>query len=250
MAMRWLSTTVPVLTVCAIFALAGCATSAQTASARQAQSVRLGGTKVSAPRQRALADAVHILALFAAPPGARRLSRAPAADGGVLAKSEIPGLPFQVDLTSWWQVPGQPESVLGWEQAHLPRKFARGGGTAGAARVRDRDFSLPPVPGVLEQRTMVVMVVAAGGGQTAVRVDGWVMWIPARPAAERIPASARVVSAEVLPGNESGGSAPPPGPVLITAPGRVRRITAFIDGCRSRRSFRPAVRSSLRARYR
>jgi len=188
-----------------------------------------GGTIVSSPRQRALADAAHILASFAAPPGARRLSRAPAADGGVLGQSGIPGLPDEVDLSSWWQVPGQPAGVLGWEQAHLPRQFAPGGGTVGASRVRDEEFSLPPVSGVLEQRTMVVTVVAAGGGQTAVRVDGWVIWIAARPTAERVPASARVVSAEVLPGNGPGRT-PPMGPLLITAPARVRRIIAFVDG--------------------
>jgi hypothetical protein len=229
MGVKWLSTTTAVLTSCAIFALAGCATSPQTATARQARAAQQSGTKVSSPRQRALADAAYILASFAAPPGARRLSRAPAADGGVLGRSEIPGLPFQVDLTSWWQVPGQPQSVLGWEQAHLPRQFTPGGGSAGASRVRDREFWLPAVPGVLAQRTMVVTAVAAGEGQTVVRVDGWVMWIPARPAAERVPASARVISVEVVPGNKPGG-APLPGPVVITAPGRVRRITAFVDG--------------------
>ena len=75
---------------------------------------------------------------------------------------------------------GQPESVLDWEQAHLPGQFAPTGGTpSSVSRVRDKEFSLPPVPGVLYQRTMVVTVVAAGGGQTAVRVDGWVIWIPA-----------------------------------------------------------------------
>lgn len=231
--MRKLSTTTAVLravlTSCAILALAGCAASPRTASARSAQAAHQAGvTKVSAPRQRALADAAYIVASFAAPPGARRLSRAPAADGGVLGRSASP-LPYEVDLTSWWQVPGQPESVLGWERAHLPRQFAPDGGSGGASRVQDEYFSLPAVPGVLYQRTMLVTVVAAGGGRTAVRVDGLVIWIPARPAAERVPASARVVSAEVLPGNEPGGGLRK-GPVLITAPARVRRIIAFVNG--------------------
>jgi hypothetical protein len=148
----------------------------------------------------------------------------------VLGQSGLGGLPYEVDLTSWWQVPGQPASVLGWEQAHLPHQFAPAGGSLGAARVLDEEFSLPPVLGVLAQRTMVVTVVAAGGGQTAVRVDGWVIWIAARSAAERVPASARVVSAQVLPGNEPGGGASATGPLLITAPARVRRIIAFTDG--------------------
>ena len=221
--MRWLSATTSALMSCVLAALAGCAASPQTASARPTQ-------KVASPRQRALADAAYILSSFASPPGARRLSRAPATDGGVLGRSEGPDLPDQVDLTAWWQVPGQPASVLGWEQAHLPRQFAAAGGSVGASRVRDKDFSLPPVSGVLEQRTMVITVVATGDGQTAVRVDGWVLWIPARPAGEQVPASARVVSAEVLPGNEPSGGAPPMGPLLISAPGQVRRITAFVDG--------------------
>ena len=228
--MRWLSAAMAVLTSCVILALAGCATSPQTVSAQPVQAAHQArAPKVSSPRQHALADAAYILGSFAVPPGARRLSRAPAADGGVLRHSGIGSVPYQVDLSSWWQVPGQPVSVLGWERAHLPRQFAPAGGTVGPSRVRDKEFSLRPVPGVLEQRTMVVTAVAAGGGQTAVRVDGWVIWIPARSAAERVPASARIVSAVVLPGNQPGG-APRTGPVLITIPARVRRITEFTDG--------------------
>ena len=112
-----------------------------------------------------------------------RVSRAAAADGGVLGQSESAG-PYEVDLTSWWQVARQPGSVLDWEQAHLPGQFSPAGGSVGPSRVRDREFSLPPVPGVLYERTMVVTVVAAGGGQTAIRVDGWVIWIAGEAGAD------------------------------------------------------------------
>jgi hypothetical protein len=219
-----------VLTSCAIAVLAACTASPRPASAPHADAAR----QAAGPQARAVADATSILASFVAPPGARRLSRAPAADGGALGHQVTPSIPYEVDLTSWWQVPGQPDKVLGWEQAHLPRRFAPAGGSVGdvkqgASIEQDEDFSLPAVPGVLEQRTMIVTAVDAGGGQTAVRVDGWVIWIAARPATERVPASARVVSAEVLPGR-AHASPPRMGPVLITDPARVGRIIAFVDG--------------------
>jgi hypothetical protein len=246
--MRLLPTTSTVLTGCAIVALAGCTVSPRTASARHPQAAHQaatsqatarrtpasGGMTVTSPQQRAVADAASILASFVAPPGARRLSRAPAADRGMLGRPVIPGLPYEVDLTSWWQVPGRPDMVLGWERAHLPRRFAPAGGSDGAARPgtrgeQDEAFSLPAVAGVLDQRNLIITAVEAGAGVTAVRVDGWVIWIAARPAAERVPASARAVSAEVLPGDATGRPRPL-GPVLITDPSRVGRIMAFIDG--------------------
>ena len=58
-------------------------------------------------------------------------------------------------------------------------------------------FALPAVPGVLTQRELVVLAVRSGS-QTAIRVDAQVVWLPARPVAERIPPAA--ASADRDPG--------------------------------------------------
>ena len=54
-------------------------------------------------------------------------------------------------------------------------------------------FALPAVPDVLTQRELVVLAVRSGS-QTAIRVDAQVVWLPARPAAERVPPAAAVLT--------------------------------------------------------
>jgi len=54
-------------------------------------------------------------------------------------------------------------------------------------------FALLAVPGVLTQRELVVLAVRSGS-QTAIRVDAQVVWLPARPGAERVPPTARVLT--------------------------------------------------------
>jgi hypothetical protein len=104
-----------------------------------------------------------------------------------------------VDDVAFWRAPGRPQAVLAWEQAHLPRRFMPGDADFGPPSW-DRTFSLSPVPGVLNARDLVVEVAAAGNGQTGIRVDAQVSWQPPRPAAERVPSAARVVTITQLPG--------------------------------------------------
>ncbi len=90
-------------------------------------------------------------------------------------------------------------------------------------------FTLPVVPNVLIQRWLVVLV-APYGNQTAIRVDAEVVWLPAKPAAERIPPAAKVVT--VTPTYDG-----PPNPVneradhavTITNPATVARIAAAVE---------------------
>jgi hypothetical protein len=183
------------------------------------------------PRQRAVADAAAILASFAVPPGARRLSGAPDLDGGLLAKPPLlPDTPNLVDDSSWWQAPGAPGTVLAWERAHLPRRFSAIGNSASSGpgtAAQSYSFSLPAVPAVLKSRQLLVKVVNSGSGQTALRVDAQVIWLPAKPATERIPSAARMVTIAAIPGLDATGRTP--APVTITSAAEVRRIASLID---------------------
>jgi hypothetical protein len=227
--------------------LSGCGT--QPAGAiKTTSAARTSGVPAPAsgsPRQRAVADAAHIVASFPRPPGAVR--------SGLIASLSVPGqVPLSPDLvtaTEWWIVPGQPVAVLAWVRAHVRSGFSfSGSGSAGHGRsvapgsvpprpaVQHPDlwfdqFSLPVVTGVLTERSLLVTVVAHGRKHTAVRVDAQVIWLPAKPAAERIPAAARVVT--VTP----EVNAPPdtPGAHLdraftVTSAAKVARIAAAIDG--------------------
>jgi len=225
---RILGTTI--VAACAATAVAACgtthvpgpATAATTAGPRPASP-----SPAASPRQRAEADAAAILASFVAPPGARRLAAAPALDGGVLkTASDFAVSTALVDDTSWWLAPGQPQALLTWEKARLPRQFAAGDATFG--QTMSDTFSLPPVSGVLNTRDLVVEVVSAGGGRTAIRVDAQVTWQPPRPAAERVPSAARVVTITQLPSLLPHGKRPLPS-VTITDAAVTKRIAALVD---------------------
>jgi hypothetical protein len=184
------------------------------------------------PSQRAVADANAIFASFVVPEGARRLPAAPTVEKGVLkTPDELPGTPDVVDKAGWWIVPGAPQSVLAWEARHLPRRFsASGTGTSSGPgfMMWNQSESLPDVPGVLDSRGMVVTAVP-DGHETAIRVDAEVSWQPARPASEKVPATAQAVTISMDLGLNQGGKRPPK-PETITDPVRVSELKALING--------------------
>jgi hypothetical protein len=209
------------LAACAAMAVAGCAATHTTTGPVTAAS----RTAVSpTPRQRAVAAAAAILTAFVVPPGAERLQQAPD-----VLKAPISTLVSTtlVDDVSFWRAPGQPQAVLAWEQAHLPRRFTPEDADFGPPSW-DRTFSLSPIPGVLNARDLVVEVTGVGNGQTAIRVDAQVSWQPPRPASERVPSVTRVVTITQLPSLDPHARRPP-APVTITDLAVVRRLAALVD---------------------
>jgi hypothetical protein len=176
------------------------------------------------PRERAVTDAAAILKAFVVPPGAHRLPQAPDALKAPISTLVSTAL---VDEVSFWRAPGQPQAVLAWEQAHLPRRFTPGDADFGPPSW-DRTFSLSPIPGVLNARDLVVEVTGVGNGQTAIRVDAQVGWQPPRPASERVPATTRLVTITQLPSLDPHARRPP-APVTITDPAVIRRLAALVD---------------------
>lgn len=234
---------------CAVLAVAGCGTvhaasetagttagaaAAASSPSHPAGSPPVASPPVLSPKQRADADAASILASFAAPPGAVRLSGAPALPGGALrGPVSVPDTADLADVSSWWRVPGQPQAVLSWEKSHLPRQFSfsgttTAGGGGGTALMSADEFALPAVAGVLSSRAMLVTAASLGTGQTALRVDAQVIWVPGKPASERVPAAAKVVTVGMLPGMIAGTKLP--GPATITDPATVARIAALVNG--------------------
>ena len=81
---------------------------------------------------------------------------------------------------------------------------------------------------MLDSRDLLVQVVQ-DGAKTAIRVDAQVSWQPARPASEKVPATAQAVTISMDLGPNQGGTRPPT-PVTITGPAKVRALTALING--------------------
>ena len=229
---------------CVALAVTACATS-QPSAARQSQTSSRGSSSVAAaraatsatgqtPERQAEADAAAILRSFAVPPGGRRLDGPPNLPGGVL-KSPITylGAVWEVHLTGFWEAPGNPQSLLAWEQAHLSARFTLGDADFGPP-AWDREFDLAP-EGALVTRELVVEAASAGDGQAGIRVDVWVAWQPPRSPDGLIPPAARTVTiAESSNGGTTGpggpAATPLPAPVTITDPATVSRLRALIDG--------------------
>jgi hypothetical protein len=217
---------VTALAGCAALLMAGCGTTHATSGASGAPSA-----PAVTPQQRATSDAASILASFVPPPGGVRLTAAPGADGGALSTPPVRlGAPNLVDQVSWWSVPGAPPGVLSWEKAHLPGQFTMSGsGTAGSPPAMwSDDFALPAAAGVLSPRQLDLEAVSLGGGKTAVRVDAEVEWQQPKPAAEQVPATARAVTIQALPGPVVGAKVP--APVTITDAEKVRQFTSLVNG--------------------
>jgi hypothetical protein len=184
------------------------------------------------PKQRAVADADAILASFAVPKGARKLSAAPTVEKGVLKTApQMPSSPDLVDNAEWWIAPGAPQSVLAWEAKHVSHRFSTAGSGHGYGpgfATWSQVFALPDIPAVLDSRELVVEVVQ-DGDKTVIRVDAQVTWQPARPATEKVPAAAKAVTIAMKLGLNQGGRKPPK-PVTITDRAKVSALKALING--------------------
>jgi hypothetical protein len=221
----------------AALALAGCAVAQPSAAApsHPAATARPTAATTLPPRQRAEADAAAILAAFVVPPGARKLPGPPAGQANLLKHiTASPASPNLIDKTGFWQVKGDPRQVLAWTAAHVGRSHTDGGlitnlpTPSRPETVWERDYALPPVPGVEDTRELTVETADAGGGQAAIRVDAQVTWLPARTASQMVPAAAAAVTLSIIP--DPGLSAkPPPRTATVTSPETVRRITAMVN---------------------
>jgi hypothetical protein len=201
------------------------------------------------PKQRAQADAARILESFKAPPGAHAVPASPVPSSSLSGGPSMgtPGDSDMVTLTAWWVAAGEPQKVLAWAAAHLPAAFKPDVSSGPAGGAWGDGFDLPVAglaPGLIVPRTLDVSVTSAGHGQTAIRVDVFVGWIPARPSGDTVPATARFVTLSATgykPGQTSGQ--PVTKKATVTDPARVRALAAYLD----RLAVSPAVEYSCQA---
>jgi hypothetical protein len=196
--------------------------------------------------QRAKADAAAILAAFVPPPGAVRLPHPPGGVGGVLSQPDgTPSFQHLIDDAAWWQVPGTPLAALTYAKAHLPGRFTLNGESWGAIPAAEQPrgpggaapqdpyqragytFDVTSGLAPLEIAQMLVDTARSPSGQTYLRVDAQLAWTPARPAAEAVPAAAKVVTITAAPDMNSPRDTP--APVTVTDPAKVSRIVALLD---------------------
>jgi len=186
-----------------------------------------GAASEAANRARALREAQALVGRVELPAGAVRLRSSP---GGDAAQIDNPfprqGTPDVADAHAWWRVGGRPQDVLA--RVVAPRgartDYTGSGGEKGSISYWYRAYALPPIPGVLASREIVVKVTALGPGEVAVRVDGQAIWIVPRPASERVPAGAGAIEITRARPHRA-----PTVDVTVTRPALVARITTVVN---------------------
>jgi len=208
---------------CAALVLSGCGT--QPFGPQPGAARTPAASLAASPRERAVADAARIMASFPRPPEAVRTGLI----ASLTESGARPATPDLASVTRWWRVPGRPLAVLAWIRAHLPSGFTPAGTGTGSGSWTDM-FALPAVPGVLTERELVVLA-TQDRGQTAIRVDAQVVWLPVRPAAERVPPDAAVVTVTPVFGLYHAPRVERlDRSFTVTDPAKVARIAAVVNG--------------------
>jgi hypothetical protein len=187
-----------------------------------------------------------MLKSFAVPPGGRQVQSPPLVNAGVLKyPNQVPGDPDLVDRAAWFTAPGAPANVLAWEKQHIPHEFTLTGNSTISPppltepAITDM-YSLPPVDDVLDSRQLLVEAVR-DGGNTAIRIDAQVTWLPARTASDQVPAKAEVVTITMNP-DPNRGREKLPRPATITDQAKVRKLATLIN---SLPVYTPGLRGCL-----
>lgn len=246
-----------IMAACVTLLAAGCAVATSGAIPANGPAARPATGAVTAtdpgvtPRQVAQAQARILLADFVPPPGARKRATPPGTSGVLDRPKSFIVSSAELDQVTFWLAPGQPQAVLAWERAHLPRTFTPADSGFGPPSW-DQMFQLTKVPSVITDAELVVLVASTGSGQTGIRVDAEVAWQPPRPASTFVPATAKVVTlAEVALMDQHPRL---PKPVTIASEGVVRQLAALVNGLQlstiGEASCPPGIGNDLRLTFR
>jgi hypothetical protein len=142
---------------------------------------------------RAASELASLLAGVQVPPEAERVSTAPVtmlADAPVSEAS-----PNLLTLASWWRLDMSFSTALAWIQAHPPRGLRSNmAGTSGGPGVpvnRSLGFSAPSTT-AYDGASVELDLAAMGSAETGLRADAEVIWLPAKPSTEFVPAGTAV----------------------------------------------------------
>jgi hypothetical protein len=186
-----------------------------------------GGTPAEAEsRHAAVLDARKRLLEFQVPPGSRPVPSLPSrfhlSGPGVTV-----GSPNFFELAALWVSPEEPDQVLSWFKAHPPlgSTLSESGSLGIGKRTVSRElgFEFPELPGIASSRYLRVTVVARGETGSAIRADSQGVWFIPHPVAERIPAAADLVEAELLVDGVRKRSA------VVTDPAKIAAVAGLFD---------------------
>lgn len=171
------------------------------------------------PSREALArmEAVRLLSSLHLPPGSKESATAPAGSAVTLKEPfTIAASPDLVDLTRYYTVPLAPAAVVAWLKTRHPKEATLGGsgtvsGPGGTyawelgltwplAKVQPRTSSSSGQ--VIDSAGIAIEAISLSAGQSALRVDAEVTWLPAKNKADLVPFGMKLLTASV-PGSKT-----------------------------------------------
>jgi hypothetical protein len=204
----------------------GCASSHATEVSSETQNpptttIRVG-TATLTPKRAAVALGQRMLDDARLPDGAR-VSTAPS-PAHLQGPQVRPAMGNLVYAHRFWSVPGSPDAVQRWLQAHVPAGFkASGTGTSSGPgyRIVGVQDDLASLPANISTAEMQVAIVPDGNNSIA-RVDTLVGWTGPRPAGEFVSANDHGVTVRVVRAYAPGR--PVTKTIVVTDPKVVARI--------------------------
>jgi hypothetical protein len=181
---------------------------ALTAAGHRHPTPTAGTGSNSASNETALRTAaLRSLSQMMLPPGAVVSGLVPGTPAELWSPADQIALPHRVDVYRVWRLPGAPDSVIRFIEAHRPADSQAGFGSESgsgakggrmAIHMATAVLSFPAGPGAIISRQLAVEAVALPGGGTALRADGEAGSVIPRPAAEQIPAGSDSVQTTTI----------------------------------------------------
>jgi hypothetical protein len=172
------------------------------------------------------ADAQELLGELQLPEGALQVNSNPAGGGWLSGAADVPATGNLVDRHAWWTVPGEPQAVERFIEAHPPggqQRWIQGTNSGPGGIDFVVGYRWPTVNPVLQNPTLVIQLVALPEGRTGVRADGMVVWLAPFPPADAIPGAAQVLEVVVTRHHETALS------VNVTEATKVAAVRSMID---------------------
>jgi hypothetical protein len=181
------------------------------------------------------AEVTSLLTSISPPSAAAETASEPAGFGTIPAfLRSPPGTvnPNLVVARRWWTVASEPAQVLAYMKAHLPiGATVQGEGIfsvpGSAVEHEDIELEWPEVNDVLQTRRLTISVGKLPDGQTGLLAEAEVVWLTPRPASERIPPGAHILT--IHERGAVGGNVPRQHPLRITSAEKIDRVVRTLN---------------------
>ncbi len=173
-------------------------------------------------------QAVRLRRWAGRPYGCATVAKVPAGASSSLSSAfSEPGSPYVADSHVYCVVSMTPGVVISWYESHVPARSSLAGTGTGSSRsgitVQSVAFTWS-FWAVLPERGASISVASLSGGRSALRIDGLVLYDPAKPLSEHIGAGVERLVVAVT--SETGRQVVR----TVTSPSAIAKIVAMVNG--------------------